>query len=135
MKFLQSVLLILIIGIYGFAAEPATASKNKEEPVNGPVVDGQEDKFQKRSIRIFGFTVLMGIICYGYVGWNRKKGDSKDSSIRVVSVKPLGQREKVAVLEVFGEKIVVGVTAHHVSLLRHTSSAVIEESREVRPKE
>ncbi len=135
MKFFPFVILILLITTYGFSADSTTEPTDKEDSVMGSVFDRQEEKFQKSSLRIFGFTILIGIIGYGYVGWKRKKGDGQGSSIKVVAVKPLGQREKVAILEIFGEKIVVGVTAHHVSLLRHNSDTMAEERREVGPKE
>ncbi len=136
MKLLQFILLIFLVGTFGFAAESKVGPQDKEEPVNGSILDKQEDKFQESSLRIFGFTILIGLIGYGYIWWNRKKnGIGQGSSIRVVAVKPLGQREKVAVLEIMGEKMVVGVTANHISLLRSSPDTHLGDSCEVGQKE
>ncbi len=148
MKFLQIILLFLLAGSFGFVAaetenvkpenaeEPVPVSIfDKEDPVNTSVLDKNEDKFEESSIRIFGFTALIGLAGYGYIWWQRKRGTGPDSSIRIVAVKPLGQREKVAVLEILGEKMVVGITAHHVSLLRRDPGSFTEEIGEAGQKQ
>jgi flagellar biogenesis protein FliO len=77
----------------------------------------EESGFYRKGAPALALFLLAGLTAYGLFVWNRKKGTRQDSTIRVVSVRPLGQREKVAILEILGERVVVGVTSHNISLL------------------
>ncbi len=95
----------------------------EQAPASLPALDdvlGQQEGtgLSQKGARILAFFVLAALVCYGGIQWQRKRMGPQDSSIRIVAVKSLGQRERVAVLEILGEKMVVGVTAHQVSLLR-----------------
>jgi flagellar biogenesis protein FliO len=79
----------------------------------------EERGMHARSAQVLGFLVLLGGVVYGAMHWQRRRGKHQGATIQVVAVKPLGQREKVAILEVLGERMVLGVTAHRISLLSH----------------
>ena len=78
----------------------------------------KEDKgMHERGAQILGFFLLLGGGVYGAMQWQKRRGRHPGTTIQVVAVKPLGQREKVAILEVLGERMVLGITAHRISLL------------------
>jgi flagellar biogenesis protein FliO len=79
-----------------------------------------------RGARILGLLLLVALVCYGTMQWNRRRGRTHDAAIRILAVKPLGQREKVAIMEVLGERMVLGVTAHRISLLSQGPSRFSE---------
>ena len=71
----------------------------------------------ERGAQILGLLLLLGGVAYGAMHWQKRRGKHQGTTIQVVAVKPLGQREKVAILEVLGERMVLGITAHRISLL------------------
>ena len=105
-------------------SEPAAASP----PALADVLEQKEETgFSQKSARALAIFVLVALVCYGAVQWQRKRVGPQDSSIKLVAVKSLGQRERVAVLEVLGEKMVVGVTANQISLLHGGGSLYSNE--------
>jgi len=107
-------------------SEPAASSRGEPlepAPASLPTIDDvirqeEETGFSQKGARALALFVLAALVCYGGIQWQRRRVSPQDSSIKIVAVKSLGQKERVAVLEVLGEKMVVGVTTHQVSLLR-----------------
>lgn len=62
-------------------------------------------------------------------GWRLKPVGSYSSPIRLVSTKPLGDKKAIAVVDVEGQRLVVGMTSHQVTLLT-TLPGQTEEPRE-----
>ena len=91
-----------------------------EEEAKGfmePLSKTEEKGVHERGAQILGFFLLLGGVAYGAMLWQKRRGKHQGTTIHVVAVKPLGQREKVAILEVLGERMVLGITAHRISLL------------------
>ncbi|MEW6439835.1 MAG: flagellar biosynthetic protein FliO [bacterium] len=110
-----------LLGLLAVAGLPGAAAGTTEEgegpsPAAGlaPAAAGESPAGAARAV---GFLFLLGAAAFWCLRWNRRKNSGRDALIRVVAVKPLGQRERVAVLEIMGERMVVGVTAHGISLL------------------
>ncbi len=82
-----------------------------------PLAKTEEKGVHERGAQILGFFILLGAIAYGAMRWQKRRGNHQGTTIQVVAIKPLGQREKVAILEVLGERMVLGITAHRISLL------------------
>jgi flagellar protein FliO/FliZ len=68
------------------------------------------------------------------------EGDEDRGQIRFIRAMPLGQRERVALIELDGERLLLGVTAGGISLLARwpekagsDSNAVIADSLPQRP--
>jgi len=114
---MRKVMLIFLALIFIRVTDMAAAEQAPEEPAALATIQTHEQRLQQSGKRILIFTIFFGMAGYGYLLWNRKKGVGEDTSIRVVAIKPVGQKEKIAILEILGEKMVVGVTSHHVSLL------------------
>ena len=106
--------LFLLLRVEILNAESAA----EETPSVVPFEEADETRFHQKGARILGVFILVILIGYGYAYWQRKKGTSPDSNIRLIAVKSIGQREKIAVLDVLGETMVLGVTANRISLLR-----------------
>lgn len=50
-------------------------------------------------------------------GWRLRPSGSASTPIRLVSTKPLGDKKAIAVVDVEGQRLVVGMTTHQVTLL------------------
>ncbi len=118
----------LLILLFAFSL-PAACEAGGEDGSAGfltaPSETGQ-DGFHRKGAQILGFFLLLGGFAYGAVYLQKKRSGPRGSTIRVVAVKPLGQKEKVAILEVLGERMVLGVTAHRISLLSQGPSRFSE---------
>jgi flagellar biogenesis protein FliO len=108
--FLVLVLLFVVVASEAGGEEDATFSME-------PLRETEEAGLHQRGAQLLGLLVLMGIFAYGAFLWHRRRGRPQGTNIRVLAVKPLGQREKVAILDVLGERMVLGITAHRISLL------------------
>lgn len=97
----------------------ATASSRDEASRSGEafLLQDEEKGFYQKGAPALALFLLAGLAGYGLFVWNRKKGSRQDSNIAVLAVKPLGQREKIAIVEILGERMVLGVTPHGISLL------------------
>ncbi len=127
MKRAKFFILMLTIAACLAAAAPAAASPLAEASVVG--AGSESEGLAQRGARLFGMTLVFVILGCGVVLWNRKRGGAGiDSSIRVVAVKSLGQREKVAILDIHGERMVVGITAHRISLLQRAAAPASPEA-------
>jgi len=111
--FFLSLLLVLLF-------VPVASEAGGEEEGLGfmePDSKTEEKGMHERGAQILGFFLLLAGGVYGAMQWQKRRGKHQGTTIQVVAVKPLGQREKVAILEVLGERMVLGITAHRISLL------------------
>jgi flagellar biosynthetic protein FliO len=108
-------MILLLLGSLLVASEAG----GEEEPAGfyPPDSKNEEGGIHRKGAQILGVFLLLGGIAYGAMQWQKRRGLPQGKTIRVVAVKPLGQREKVAILDVLGERMVLGVTAHRISLL------------------
>lgn len=67
--------------------------------------------------KLVGIALLAVVVGAGALWWNRRRSLAADPAVRLVAMRALGQKERVAVLEISGERLVLGVTPHRVSLL------------------
>lgn len=122
--------LVLAFLLVCFHAE-ALAWKPDEGPESeASLLKGEEKGFYEKGAPALALFLLAGLSAYGVFVWNRKRGTPQNSTIRLVAVKPLGQREKVAILEILGERVVLGVTAHRISLLLKAPSSFSQSLRD-----
>jgi hypothetical protein len=109
---------LLFVLVLALLAVTSEAGGDEESPgFMGPLSTTEGRGIHERGAQILGFFLLLGGVVYGAMHWQRRRGNHHGTTIRVVAVKPLGQREKVAILEVLGERMVLGITAHRISLL------------------
>jgi flagellar biogenesis protein FliO len=65
---------------------------------------------------VTGVGLLAAVLAFGYVHWHRRfRG--RASEVKILSLTPVGQKEKIALVEVMGERLVLGVTSHQISLI------------------
>lgn len=107
--FLAPVLLLIALALDARAEETS--------PSPEPLFAAERPGLHQRGAQVIGLVLLTGVFGYGAVLLQRRRGRPRGSNIRVIAVKPLGQREKVAILEVLGERMVLGITQHRISLL------------------
>ncbi len=119
MKALAKPLCFILLALLLASVAPEAEGGEKAAGPLDPRAQTEDDGLSRRGAQITAFFLLLGIVAYGAVAWQKRRGKSPGTTIQVVAVKPLGQREKVAVLEVLGERMVVGITAHRISLLHH----------------
>ena len=67
--------------------------------------------------KLVGIALLAVVAGAGAYWWNRRRSLGADPAVRLVAMRALGQKERIAVLEISGERLVLGVTPHRVSLL------------------
>lgn len=106
--------LALVLGAWG---------NDEGTPDPEPLFAAEKPGLHQRGAQVIGLVLLTGIFGYGAVLFHRRRGRPQGTNIRVIAVKPLGQREKVAVLEVLGQRMVLGITAHRISLLAQGSAS------------
>lgn len=66
--------------------------------------------------------LIIGALCVvSYILWKKffKKDSLNRSEIKIISMLPLGQKEKLVVCEIQNKKFIMGVTQHNISHL-HT---------------
>jgi flagellar biogenesis protein FliO len=117
MKALTKSFLFLVLVLLFIAVASEVGGQEDTAFSLEPLRETEEASLQQRGAQLLGLLVLMGIFAYGAVQWHRRRGRPQGTNIRVLAVKPLGQREKVAILDVLGERMVLGITAHRISLL------------------
>ena len=122
-------LLIIFLALIVFKVSDTAAEEVTEEPTALATMQTHEQQLHESGKRIIIFSLFFGMLGYGFLVWNRKKGAGQDTSIRVVAIKPVGQKEKIAILEILGERMVVGVTSHHVSLLMRANEIMAPSSQ------
>jgi flagellar biogenesis protein FliO len=117
MKALRRLLLSLLLVLVLVAVASEAGGQEDGTGFMDPLSESEETGIHERGAQILGIFLLLGGVAYGAVHWQKRRGKHLGSTIRVLAVKPLGQREKVAILEVLGERMVLGITAHRISLL------------------
>lgn len=117
MKSLNRLCLLILLVLASVLAASEAVGQEEAKGFLKPLPKNEEGGIHQRGAQILGFFVLLGGIAYGAMHWQKRRGRHQGTTIRVIAVKPLGQREKVAILEVLGERMVLGVTAHRISLL------------------
>ncbi len=119
MKALKRFFLFLVLALIFVAVASEAVGQEKATGFMEPLSNTEEKGMHERGAQILGFFLLLGGVVYGAMHWQKRRGKHQGTTIQVVAVKPLGQREKVAILEVLGERMVLGITAHRISLLSH----------------
>ncbi len=125
MKALNKLCLLVLLVFASLLAASEAAGDEETVGFLNSVPKSQEDEggLHRKGAQILGFFLLVGCVAYGAMHWQKKRGGPQGTTIRVVAVKPLGQREKVAILDVLGERMVLGITAHRISLLSQERSS------------
>ena len=119
MKALKKAFLFVVLVLLFVAIASEARGEEQPPPSREPLFATEEPGLHQRGAQVIGLVLLTGIVGYGAVQIHRRRGRPQGTNIRVIAVKPLGQREKVAVLEVLGERMVLGITQHTISLLAH----------------
>ncbi len=130
MKALTKPLFFLLLALLLLSVAPEAGGQEKATGSLEPQTKTEDTGLSRKGAQITAFFLLLGIVAYGAITWQKRRGKSPGTTIQVVAVKPLGQREKVAVLEVLGERMVLGITAHRISLLHHGASGFAGGMRE-----
>lgn len=117
MKALRRLFLSLLLVLVLVAAASGAAGREDEKGFLDSLSKTEERDMHERGAQILGVFILLGGVAYAAMLWQKRRGKHHGTTIQVVAVKPLGQREKVAILEVLGERMVLGITAHRISLL------------------
>ena len=118
MKLLRlTALVILTCLLLPCAGTADEGSGNDENGSTDAILKGGGGVLHQMGARILGFLVFVGLLGAGALYWSRKRDAHAQADIRVLAVRSLGQREKIAIVEVLGDRMVVGVTAHGISLL------------------
>jgi flagellar biogenesis protein FliO len=130
MKALTKSILFLVLVLLFVALAPEAGGQEDASFSLEPLRESEEAGLHQRGAQLLGLLVLMGIFGYGAVQWHRRRGRPQGTNIRVLAVKPLGQREKVAILDILGERMVLGITAHRISLLSQGPSSFSTMMRE-----
>ncbi len=117
MKAMKRLFLFLVLVLIFVVVASEAAGQEEATGFPEPLTKTEEKGMHERGAQILGFVLLLGGVAYGAMHWQKRRGKHQDTTIHVVAVKPLGPREKVAILEVLGETMVLGITAHRISLL------------------
>jgi flagellar biogenesis protein FliO len=117
MKPLKRFFLFLLLVLIFVAAASEAGGQEEATGFMEPLSKAEGKGMHERGAQVLGFFLLVGGVAYGTMCWQKRRGKHHGKTIQVVAVKPLGQREKVAILEVLGERMVLGITAHRISLL------------------
>lgn len=102
---------------------PSRAAKIKGIADDGPQAAEREPLDLMGKLKGMGIAGLImgGVILLAFGawkhGWRLKRSRAYSSSIHLISTKPLGDKKAIAVVEVEGQRLVVGMTAHQVTLL------------------
>ena len=83
----------------------------------GQVRDASNSDPGGPNAKLVGIALLAVVAGAGALWWNRRRSLAADPAVRLVAMRALGQKERIAVLEISGERLVLGVTPHRVSLL------------------
>lgn len=126
--------------------EPAATVPSKEEiaklPENEiPVLTGAKQSKKAEGGNLSRIMITLGVLTTVVGGaffilkrWaNRSDGDTKSPKIKVLTQLTLGPKKSLAVVNVAGESLLIGVTDHNISLLK-TLSLIDDEVPESVPK-
>lgn len=134
------------IGTSAPQPEPATAVPSKDEiaklPENEiPVFTGAKQAKKAEGGNLSRIMITLGILTTVVGGaffvlkrWANRSGvDTKSPKIKILTQLALGPKKSVAVINVAGESLLIGVTDHNISLLK-TLSLIDDEVPESVPK-
>ena len=97
----------------GIASEQGVALEN-DHPLDSVFTPHTDTMGSLKILAALGLVTAVALA--GYLQWHRRSR-GRSSEVKLVSVTPIGQKEKIAVVEVMGERLVLGVTSHQISLL------------------
>lgn len=95
---------------------PKILKESSRKPIQGGFMDMGRLKSLGVAGLILGGLVLLGLGAWRN-GWRLKARGSYGPAIRLVSMKPLGDKKAIAVVDVEGQRLVVGMTPQQVTLL------------------
>lgn len=114
---------ILVLCLLG----PARSGLGDDTPV-GQARSASDSAPGERTAKLAGVALLAAVAGGGALWWNRRRTLAADPSVRLVAMRALGQKERIAVLEISGERLVLGVTPHRVTLLAKRPAAAQTEA-------
>jgi len=79
-----------------------------------------------------GFVLLLIVGCAWLVKRMTGLQGTRAGKIKVISVLPVGGRERIALIEVAGKQLVVGVTASQITLLHSFEETVVDSPVETK---
>lgn len=76
-------------------------------------------------VRLIGVLVLLVVVAWGISQWLKRRpgGASGNRQLRVITAVAVGTRERVVLLEVEGERVLIGVTPQQITSLWHKGFA------------
>lgn len=107
---------------------PKMLRESPRKPIQGGFMDMGRLKSLGVAGLILGGLVLLGLGAWRN-GWRLKAKGSYGPAIRLVSMKPLGDKKAIAVVDVEGQRLVVGMTPQQVTLLTSLPADKKEEGR------
>jgi flagellar protein FliO/FliZ len=117
-------LLLMLRMLALLLATTGVANATPVDPAAGPAVP------ELAGFVVSLFVVIAAILAFGWLYARFRPGHGGQSdAIRVVATRPLGPRERLVVVEVGGEQILVGVTQTQMQSL-HTLSEPIRNAAE-----
>lgn len=114
---------VLVLCLFG----PALPVLGQDTAV-GPPRGASDSGPGERSAKLAGIALLAVAAGAGALWWNRRRTLAADPAVRLVATRALGQKERIAVVEISGERLVLGVTPHQVTLLARRSAAAHPEA-------
>jgi flagellar protein FliO/FliZ len=85
-------------------------------------------------VTVLVLTVLVAAAAFALKNWSRRRNEFKDRvKMQVISQHFLGPKKSLAVIQVAGEALLIGVTDHNITLLK-TLSFIDDEVPELAPK-
>lgn len=88
-----------------------------QDTATGQIRGSTDSEPGEPNAKLVGIALLAVVAGAGALWWNRRRSLAADPAVRLVAMRALGQKERIAVLEISGERLVLGVTPHRVSLL------------------
>lgn len=111
-------------------AEIPVFGKSAKEAKVAPAASSLE----RLVVTVLVLTVLVAAAAFALKNWSRRRNEFKDRvKMQVISQHFLGPKKSLAVIQVAGEALLIGVTDHNISLLK-TLSFIDDEVPELAPK-
>jgi flagellar protein FliO/FliZ len=111
-------------------AEIPVFGKSSKEAKAAPATSSLE----RLVVTVLVLTVLVAAAAFALKNWSRRRNEFKDRvKMQVISQHFLGPKKSLAVIQVAGEALLIGVTDHNISLLK-TLSFIDDEVPELAPK-
>ncbi|HRK07115.1 MAG TPA: flagellar biosynthetic protein FliO [Pseudobdellovibrionaceae bacterium] len=111
-------------------AEIPVFGKSAKEAKVAPAASSLE----RLVVTVLVLTVLVAAAAFALKNWSRRRNEFKDRvKMQVISQHFLGPKKSLAVIQVAGEALLIGVTDHNITLLK-TLSFIDDEVPELAPK-